>query len=370
MSNRPTNSGTSLLDHLALRYLRQALDTPHPTDEPYVLNPTESRIIRRVKWTTLVLAALLGVLGVLLLYLPQYNWPYLFATTKLTLLGTTYSLPLTTLLWGLLLVYVEVNVLIALNLLGVKAMMQACQFPRDHDAQYDRHLRALTNAALERSHRGMLRFGVDPYLNLPRWGLTIYFLLNMIKAALSNLAVKFTVRQWLGHLPIRQLTDLAGMPIYAAWNAYASWQVLREAQVRIMAPLTIREFVNELYDEWGCDEEFTPLILETLQYTGILNRQYNYAHFLLTETLVDRFGLQPDRALTGHFIGQAARATPAVQRSVERLIVFCALVDGQLSGFEKRRLRELRRAGLLRAYAPGDIRRIGNDYTAGRGLWV
>lgn len=369
MSTRPPNNSTGPFDHLALRYLRQALDASHPIDEPYVLNPVESRVIRRTKVLTLTLAALLGVLGVLLLYLPQYSWPTFFQNTTITAFGETYSLPLVTTLYGLLLVYVEVNLLIGLNLVGVKAIMQICQFPSAHDAQYERHLQALAKATLEKTSSPILRFGIDPYLNMPRWGLTIFFLLNVTKAALSNLGLKFMLRRLIGPYTARQITDLAGMPIYAAWNAYASWQVLREAQVRVMAPLTIREFVNELYDEWGNNEQFQPLILEALQYVAILKRQHNYAHFLLTETLTDRFGLRKNLTLTGHFAEQAIHTPVEVRRSLERLIVFGVLVDGRLSWLEKSRLRQLRKKGFL-TYSADEIQRIGDDYNQGRGLWV
>ncbi|GAB4000576.1 hypothetical protein GCM10028807_53980 [Spirosoma daeguense] len=367
MSNRP--NGTGPLDFLAMRYLRQSLEVAHPVDEPYVLNPIESRVIRRTKVITLILSAMLGVLGVLLLYAPQYLWPHLFATTDVTILGTTYEIPLVTSLYGLLLVYLEVNLLIALNLRSVAMIMQVCQFPSAHDAQYDRHLRALADAALEKTNRGILRFGIDPYLNLPRWGLTIFFLLNIAKAAMSNIVLKFFLKRFLGRFALRQVVDLAGMPIYAFWNAWASWQVLHEAQVRIMAPTTIREFVHELYDEWGKDATFRPLVLEALQYVAILKRQYNYAHFLLTETLVDRFDLRVNAPLMGNFPEQAMQAPESVRRGLERLIVFGVLVDGKLSWLEKRRLNELRKKNFL-TYSAADIQRLGNDYNQGRGLWV
>ena len=369
MSTRPPNESSGLLDHLAMRYLRQALDTSHPTDEPYVLNPTESRIIRRTKLLTLSMAALLGALGVLLLYVPQYNWPELFRDTPVAIFGTIYHMPIVTTLYGLLLVYIEVNLLVALNTVGTKAIMQVCQFPEGHDAQYDRHVQALADAALRKTHRSLLQAGIDPYLNMPRWGLTIFFLLNIAKAALSNLTLKFLMKRLLGRYAFRQMTDLAGMPVYAVWNAYASWQVLHEAQIRVMAPMTIREFVNELYDEWGNNEQFRPLILEALHYVAIPKRQYNYAHYLLTETIVDRFNLHSHVTLTGHFAERAAHAPVEVRRSLERLIVFGVLVDGKLSWFEKRRLRQLRRKNFL-TYSPDDIQHIGEAYNQGRGLWV
>jgi hypothetical protein len=369
MSTRPPNDSSGPFDHLALRYLRQSLDTSHPADEPYVMNPIESRVIRRTKFVTFTIAALLGVIGVLLLYGPQYMWPDLFSSTTLVFLGTPYKLPLITVLYGILLVYIEVNLLVALNLQGAKMIMRICQFPNAHDPQYDKHLQALANAALDKKSRGLIRFSIDPYLTMPRWGLTIFFLLNMVKAALSNLAVWLLLKPFVSRFAVRQLTDLAGMPVCAFWNVWASWQVLHEAQVRVMAPATIREFVQELHEEWGKNDQLRPLLIGALQYVAVLKRQYNYAHFLLTETLVDRFDLKADMSMTGNFLEQANQAPQAVQRSLERLIVFGALVDGKLSLFERRRLRELRKKGFL-TYSAKEIQQMSNDYNQGRGLWV
>ena len=115
-------------------------------------------------------------------------WPDLFSTTTVLLFGNGYELPLITMLYGVLLVYLEVNMLVALNLHGVKTIMRICQFPHAHDAQYDRHLQALADAALEKTNKGILRFGIDPYLNMPRWGLTIYFLLNIDESSVEQLS--------------------------------------------------------------------------------------------------------------------------------------------------------------------------------------
>ncbi|MFD2936029.1 LBF_2804 family protein [Spirosoma flavum] len=369
MSTRPPNNGTGPFDHLALRYLRQSLDTPHPADEPYVLNPLESRVIRRTKIVTLTMAVLLGIIGVFFLYWPQYMWPYLFMNTDIRVFNTVYELPLVTTFYGLLLVYLEVKILIILNLRGVNAIMHICQFPSAHDAQYDRHVQLLANAALKKTNGGVFRLGIDPYLDMPRWGLPVFFLLNVVKAALSNLAINLLLKRFLGSSALRQVSNLASMPFYAFWNAWASWQVLHEAQIRVMAPTTIREFVNELHEEWGKNDQFLPLILEALQYVAILKRQYNYAHFLLTETLVDRFDLRADSPLTGNFLEQAAKVPVAMRHSLERLIVFGVLVDGNISLREGSQLRKLRKNGFL-TYSASEIRRIGREYNQGHGLWV
>ena len=368
MSTQPPDNTPGPIDQLALRYLRGALDSPHPTDEPFVMNNRESHVIAKIRWQTLCMAALFGVLGVVLLYLPQILWPALFAGTPLTFLETPYELPLITFLYGVLLVYLEIYALLYINLRAVRYVMAVCQFPRQYDAQYERHLHALADAAQESEKQDILRFGINPYLGLPQWGLTAFFVVNKLKAAFSNLVLKFLLKSLFGQLVLPRVIDLAGMPIYAFWNVWASNQVIHEAKIRVMAPLTIREFVDSLYEEWRHNEAFCELIPEALQYVAILKRQYNYAHLLLTETLMDRFGLQVIKP-TGHFLDRLAEAPPEVRRPLERLIIFGVLIDGSLSSFERRRLKQFQQRGWL-SYSIADIEEIGREYYRGRGLWV
>lgn len=369
MSTRPPGNGVGPLDHPSLRYLRQALAMHHPADEPYVLNDTESRVIWRAKVITLTITGLLGVLGPLLFYWPQYSWPNLFEPTTVFVSGSAFNLPLVTILYGLLLIYTETNLLLVFNQWGVQMIMDVCNFPHTHDAQYGQHVQAMADTAHKKSFGGFLHFSLDPYLMLPRWGLPLFFLLATVKAFFSALALKFALRTLFVADATSQAINMAGVPLYAFWNIWASWQVLHETQVRIMAPATIRGFISELHDEWGHHDQFKPLLLETLHFMGVLNRQHNYTHYLLTETLINRFSLLPDTRLTGQFPKHMIDTPPNVHQSLQRLAVFCALIDGRLSGFEKKRLHSLRRRGIL-THSASEVRQLGVDFNRGKGLWV
>lgn len=368
MSTQPPDNTPGPIDQLALRYLRRALDSAHPTDEPFVMSDLERYVIGKVRRQTLFMAGLLGALGVVLLYMPQYLWPRFFEATLINVPGFSVDLPLVTTLYGILLVYLEVYALLYINLRAVRYIMAVCQFPRQHDAQYERHLHALADAARERQDKGILRFGIDPYIGLPQWGLTAFFVVNRLKAALSNFVLKFILRRVLGRFVLRQVTDLASIPVYGFWNVWASHRVIHEAKIRVMAPLTIREFVDELHGEWRHNSAFCELIPEALQYVAVLKRQYNYAHLLLTETLMDQFGLQVIQP-TGNFLDRLASAPADVRQPLERLVIFGVLIDGNLSWFEKRRLRQLKQRGWL-SYSITEIEQIGKEYYQGRGLWV
>ena len=368
MSTQPPDNTPGPIDQLSVRYLRGALDTTHPADEPFVMSAWESHVIAKIWWQTLLMAGLFGVLGVAFLYLPQYFWPAFFRPTAFTAFANTYQWPLVTLLYGLLLVYLELYALLYINLRAVRYVMAVCQFPRNHDAQYERHLHSLADAVQETPANGLPRISTDPLFGLPRWGLTAYFVLNRITAAISAFLLKLLLKRVVGQWFIQPLTDMAGMPVYALWNVWASHRVIHEAKIRVMAPLTIRDFVDGLYEEWHHNAAFCELIPEALQYVAILKRQYNYPHLLLTETLMDRFGLQVSKP-TGHFLNRLAQAPAEVRQPLERLVIFGVLIDGHLSWFERRRLRQLRQRGWL-TYSLADIESIGREYHKGRGLWL
>ncbi|TAE32296.1 MAG: hypothetical protein EAZ91_05370 [Cytophagales bacterium] len=368
MSNQPPNDSSGPLDHLTMRYLRRSLDASHPTDEPYVLNEVEAWVIRRVRWRTLAMAAGLGILAVLLLYLPQYFWPAFFQEFAFTIAPKTYTVPVIAILYGVLLVYVEVYALMYINLTAIRTIMAICQFPRTHDAQYDRHLRAIASAALNGHYGGILTFRTDQLLGRPGWGLASFFWTNTVKAVLSDVAIRVLLRRVVGRFAFRQTLDLIAMPVFAFWNAFASAQILREAQVRVMAPLTIRSFVDELYEEWGKHEEFRQLMPAALACMNIQKRQFNYAHHLLAEAIEHRFELKLSVSDSPTSL-QSPTLAADVRKGLERLIIFAALVDGRLSWAEKKCLRHLRTEGWI-TYSIADIKQIGRQYNNGKGLWV
>lgn len=366
MSTQPPDDAQGPTSQLALRYLRGALDTTHPNDQPYVLSAVESRTFRQVKRQTTAQTALVGALGILIFYASPYFWPVFFADTTLTVANSTYNLPLVRGLFGLLITYLEVDFLLYLNIQAVQIIMAVCQFPRLYDAQYERHLRALFEAAIDKKHPPYLRFGVEPYLGFPRWGLSLFFAVAKLKALISTATFQFVWR--VGQVGITSASDWLGLPVFAFWNAWATQSVIREAQVRVMAPHTIREFVDDLHEEWQQNELFCQLIPEALEFVAIPKRQYNYAHLVLTETLMDRFGLGVIRP-AGGFLAKMKTAPSDVRKGLERLIIFGALIDGRLSWFEQRRLRQLRAKGYL-SQRLSAIRKIGRTYNRGEGLWV
>jgi hypothetical protein len=222
-------------------------------------------------------------------------------------------------------------------------------------------------ARLTRSGKSAYRHCINlkTHLARSRSGLFAYFMVNqavgffistvatILLLPYSNTAVAITV----------------GLIGYVSGLVYSVKKIQFELRIRILAPLTIRSFVNELREEWHTDSQFQLVLTDVLNYAGILQRLHVYAHLILVETLTDRV----NEAVLPHspddFLPQMAALPPDMQRSVERLLIFSLLIDGHFSTREREQLQKLQNHKLL-TYSMTDINQLHRDYVAGKGLWL
>ncbi|QJD78731.1 LBF_2804 family protein [Spirosoma rhododendri] len=348
-----------------MRYLRRALDASHPTDEPYVLSDDELFLTQRAAYATLFASGFLGVLTVLLFQLPQFAWPDFFASTEFLIAGKPFAIPLITILYAVLVLYIAVHLTTGVNRFGARAIAQICQFPRLHDARYEHHVE--TMARLARSGKSGFRpyFNLKTHLARSRSGLFAYFLANQAAGFFASTIVTILL---IPYIPT-SAAIIIGLVGYVSWLVYSVRRIQFELKIRILAPLTIRSFVNELREEWHTNSEFQTVLTDVLNYAGILRRLHVYAHLVLVETLTDRV----NEAILPHspddFLPQMAAMPPDMQRSVERLLVFSLLIDGRFTAKERAQLQKLQDHKLL-TYSLTDIGELHKDYVAGKGLWL
>ncbi len=368
MSGFPPDNTTDPFDHASVRYLRQLLEVAHPADEPYVLNDTESRLIRLVTIQTTVMASLFSLLCMLGWYMPHQAFPSFFGGVELTVLNTTVSLPMVSGLYAILLTYVTIQLVAGVNSWAVRKIMDTCMFPRAYDAQYEQHLRTLEATTRSQGAASFFRFGLKPYLNIPRWGMHLYITVNTVWAFLCLVVTYGLVRLAVPPALQQQTVFMLGIVILAYWLSRASRQIIHETKVRVMAPLTIREFVDELYTQWAQHTDFRRLVVEVLAFSETLTQQHSYANLLLTETVLDRFRLE--NTVTNHSLLQEMALLPKdVCCGLERLVIFGFVIDGELSGGDRKKLRRLADQGFLTHSTP-QINDILGGYTHGHGLWV
>lgn len=346
-----------------LRYLARAMYTDHPSDEPFVLNAAERLAIYRIKGATMLVSSALGVLAIWLFYLPHVLWTSWFVETH-TALG---DWPLISVLFAALMFYLLVYALIFVHNGAIRLLEITCQFPRLHDASYSRHMNQLAENSTQRSP---FRLRLSPRPLLP-WTVSGYLLTVLLLAflvdGLFQMLLRFGSQQ-----PVSAIfMVLSSTLVIGITNGWATYRILQQAQIRVMAPLTIRQFTNELAEEFGREPAFRNLLPFMLQRAGIWGKQTNYAHLLLLEAFTYRFSIIQDQgvATADTAFEQLASAPTAVRQGLERLFVFSILIDGHLSSTERKSLRQLQNAGVVKISADA-IELMRRNFVKGEGLWV
>ena len=77
----------------------------------FLLTEEEIKSIRRKETVAIWLAAFIGAMGVILLYVPQYAFPGLFPNTDIALFSRKFSVPVIMLAYTVVLVVVEILLL-------------------------------------------------------------------------------------------------------------------------------------------------------------------------------------------------------------------------------------------------------------------
>lgn len=348
-----------------MRYLRRSLDTSHPTDEPYVMGDDEVFLTQRVTYATLLATGVVSTLTVLLFQLSQLAWPNFFTHTAVVFMNTTFMLPLITLLCASLLLYLAIHLTTGVNRIGVRAIAQIFQFPRIHDPRYDYHTETMARLARFKRHSYRLNPGLNAHMLQPRSGLLSHFMITLT----GGFIVSSLLTYWLYSCVNEAVAIGIGLALYLGWSIYVAKRVQFELTVRILAPTTIRSFVNELREEWHTNEQFQSVLTDVLNYAGVLHNLHVYAHLLLVETLTDRVNVAVLPHASDDFLPQIAALPPDMQRSIERLLIFSMLIDGHFTSQERKRLQKLQDYKLL-TYSLDDVNQLRDDYVAGKGLWL
>ncbi len=331
------------------------------------LDATAIRRIQRVGRVLMGAAALLAVIGFLGYYLPVYWAPELFPSVTVTVprLGAV-DMPWAELLWAVGLTTIEIFLLTLLNIVGVHEIAVATGFLTP-ESRRDR-AGALLAIGLEQKTTDALRYGIDPFEGLRPWMLFVFNAMMRLKGWLANKAIRYLVRLLLGRYAVRALLDFAGVPIYMAINAYATYTVLREAKVVLMGPDAIRHLVERVADRTPASAE-RALLYDTLQYIAVSKRDFHRNHYLLTKELLEAWHVPAEtrHPLPDDYLERLAAEPPPVRALCRAIILSGFILDGQLSWRERRRLSALNRLGVLHD-RPADVRRRLRQFLQGGGL--
>lgn len=321
----------------------------------FLLSGEEIRYIKRRENITILLSALIGILMVLVLYLPQYWWPFLFPvhTFHIPFLDTPLAFSLVALVYGMVLVFLEIALLTLLHIYCTHEIAFAIGFINEETKYADDKKSLLLSIGQEKKNKDIISLGLDPYYGLKKSSVFIMNLFFALKATLSNLVFKILIQRVLGRYAVREVMDLVGIPIFAFWNAWGTRKVLREARIIIMGQNYLDFFMAELKDHRPLTEEEKTRLYDTLQYITMSKRDYHKNHYLLAKMLIEHFGINKEKrhGLPPHFYEQLQATADDFKQLNERILLLGFILDGSLSVKERLRIRKLNHMKIVRKTA-------------------
>jgi hypothetical protein len=338
-------------------------------DQLFLLNEDEIKNIRRNENIAVCTAALLGAIGVILLYVPQYAFPHLFPDTNINLFGKKYAVPVVMMVYSLVLVIIEILLLTFLNIWCTHEIAVATGFLNYKNKKQEDKRNLLLNIGLEKKNKQVLNYGIDPLQGANRKAIMAWNLLFILKATLSNMLFKVFVQRALGRYAIKAVQDFAGIPIFALWNAWGTKIILKQARVIITGQNLIEEVSRRIQVSQPADDAFKTLLYDTLQYIAVSKRDFHQNHYVLTKTLFDLYGIEhkQNHWLEAGYYEKLKAAGPKQKSVCQLIIVLGFLLDGKLSYREKLQVRELQAEGLLDMDA-AQVKKYQDDFLAGRGV--
>jgi hypothetical protein len=241
--------------------------------------------------------------------------------------------------------------------------------------QTDRQIaQAMARAALELPNPVNLFDRINPRREASKWRLMVASLVYKLKVGVSNFLIKLLVRRLLGRVFVRSvvnsLVPFAAVPITAAWNGVVTWLVMREARLRAMGPSAARELADVIFADAPPLSEAGRLAAVRAVAAAIVRTQDLHPNLVALLGEVQRKAGDTGAAELddpGAFLRSLATLSPGEQRLALQTLVVGCVVDGRLTGREKRLLTQAF-AELGRPLDFGPVHRLRRELVAGNGV--
>jgi hypothetical protein len=340
-------------------------------DSVYLLTDAEIRYIKKRENTTVFLAALIGAVMVLVLYLPQYWWPGMFPVNQfeLPLFDMPVAFSIVAFLYGMVLVFLEIVLLTFLNIYCTHEIAFAIGFINEQTKHAAEKKTLLLSIGQEKKTKDIITLGIDPYYGLKKSSVFAMNLFFTLKATLSNLIMKLVIQRVLGRYAVREVMDMLGIPIFAFWNAWGTRKVLREARIIIMGQNYLDFFRTELQSHRPLADHEKKLMYDTLQYISMSKRDYHRNHYQLAKMVLEHFGIGivKRHVVSEDFYEQLKRSDEDFKRLNEKILLLGFMLDGSLSVREKIRIRKLNKISVI-AKTPEEVEVLLDNFIYGKGL--
>jgi hypothetical protein len=305
----------------------------------------ELKEIQQLYVTSLVISAFIGVLFVLLFYLPIYMFPSFFNENilKIQFWGLDLEIRWIRELDNFLLTYVELYFLSILSIYMIQRLAMVLDFPSMQSKHYQLHLQNIQKLSLEVKQKKEAELGLDPFLGLSRVQLYVYLLISRFKAMFSNMLIKFLLQRFASRYLLKTVIDMVGAPIYAFWNAYATAKLFKDSKYYIFSVEITDMLAEKLQNEQQIKEEISREIQHLLVSVVALKRDYSEINHYFSSRLLESLQISMHeneyRTLSMHKLLE--ESDPKTVQWVSLLFATGIILDGNISRRERKSLRDI-----------------------------
>lgn len=364
------NNIKDISDKIALEYFfkiskKNSVDNTLTIDE-------KRNILKKIRRKHLVFSATIGALGVLLLFTPVHLFPELFKSTsiKIPFINYTYDLSITELLWGFLLVGIEIWLLIKSDLKTVSKIAAIYGYiPESQNKNTLSETEELLKIGLGKDRKKFSEIGINPYQTLPKIGLILLRLMFLVKAFLSNFVFRILIKKILGRIAVRSVTDFAALPIYAFWNAYSASVIIRRADMRMHAQNLMQETGEYFYEIYKQHPQIKSLIYDTLEFVAITKKNFYPTDYLFANHILKLFDIPiiKEHILSENYLENVKNAPDDIREAIGKIMILAFLIDGKFGLLEKRILKKLKEQNII-PYNMEVIEKWTKEYVSGKGF--
>lgn len=330
------------------------------------------QLVKSVRYKAVALSALYGALGVLLLYLPQYFLPEWFPQKEypVPFFDWTVKLSVNELIFGLVLVALEIWLLAVTDFRAVGKIAAIYGYRvKPDDELFFEETSELVHIGLGKERRLYEQVGLNPLQSNTKAGVYLLLIIFRLKALMSKFVFRFVLKKLLGRLAVRAVLDLAGVPIYAFWNAYASAVVIRKVKMRMHARRYVPETVAWFYEHFADSPDFKALIYDTLEFTVITKKSFYPTDYFFAKAMLTAFNipLKEEHKLSDDYFEKLKKQPEHIRKAVAKLMIIGFMIEGRLGSLEKRTLKKLRKEGIIPFEIDAVQHRL-HEYIRGRGF--
>ena len=328
--------------------------------------------VKKIKLYIVIYSGLLGALGVVFLYLPQYWFPDFFSPGKyvIPLIDYEYEISIKETIFGVILVIIEIWLLTMSDIRAVGKIAAIYGFPPEEAyKKYNEELAELVNIGLGKDISDMNNIGINPFQNNSKFSMLALFIIFRMKAILSKFVFKFLLKKVLGKFAFRAVLDLSAVPVYAFWNAYASSIIIRKAHMRMYAHSLMYSTGKWFYERYGQNDIFKSLLYDTLAYIAITKKTFYPSDYLFYKHILELFKIpiEKEHKISGDYIQNVLKENENIENAISKLLIIGFLIDGNFGSFEKKVIKKLISQGII-PYQKQQINDWTDLYKKGQGF--